>query len=153
MSPVYGMSLTPTNADFLTNGYNIPTSNYQQGIGVFPSTSILTSYGFPTITKHVCSPKIDDGLNCGKSTKIACNIESDLHGSSGSSSNERKKDELPLFPTTPMVQDSDNHCIEEKHGFDERMKVIKVVPHNPKLASKSAARIFQFIQEGRKHNE
>ncbi|KAK9054740.1 hypothetical protein SSX86_025819 [Deinandra increscens subsp. villosa] len=149
MPPVYGMSLTPSTADFLSGGYNIPTS-YQQGIGVFPTTSLLTSYGFPAITKHICSPAIDDGVNYGKST--ACNIENDLQGSSGNSCNERKKgDELPLFPTTPMVQDSDQ-CTEEKR-FDEEIKVIKVVPHNPKLASESAARIFQFIQEERKHNE
>ncbi|KAJ0788269.1 putative protein EARLY FLOWERING 3 [Helianthus annuus] len=152
MPPVYGMSLTPSNADFLTNGYNIPTS-YQQGISVFPSTSLLTSYGFPAITKHISSPVIDDSVNYSKNSKTACNIESDLQGSSGSSSNERKKgDELPLFPTTPMAQTSDQ-CTEQKQGSNERIKVIKVVPHNPKLASESAARIFQFIQEERKHNE
>ncbi|XP_076948721.1 protein HEADING DATE 3B-like [Bidens hawaiensis] len=151
MPPVYGMSLTPSNADFLTCGYNILTS-YQQGISVFPSTSLLTSYGFPAITKQICSPMLDDSLNYNKINKTACNMDSDLQGSSGSTSNERKKDELPLFPTTPMVQNSDNQCPEEK-GSDERIKVIKVVPHNPKLASESAARIFQFIQEERKYNE
>ncbi|KAI3800506.1 hypothetical protein L1987_28597 [Smallanthus sonchifolius] len=142
MSSVYGMSLTPSNADFLTGGYNIPTS-YQQGIGVYPNTSLLTSYGFPTMSRQICPPAIDDSVNY---SKTACNIESDLQGSSG---NERKKgDALPLFPTTPMVQDS----YQEKR-FDERIKVIKVVPHNPKLAFESAARIFKFIQEERKRNE
>ncbi|KAI3761611.1 hypothetical protein L1987_52032 [Smallanthus sonchifolius] len=151
MPPMYGMSLTPSNADFLTGSYNIPTS-YQQGIGVYPSTSLLTSYGFPAISRQICSPTIDYSVNYSKNAKTACNIESDFQGSSGSNSNERKKgDELPLFPTTPMVQDS-YQCTEEKR-FDERIKVIKVIPHNPKLASESAARIFQFIQEERNHNE
>ncbi|KAL8217367.1 hypothetical protein R6Q57_020740 [Mikania cordata] len=151
MPPVYGMSLlTPSNPDFHTSSYNIPTS-YPPGVGVYPSTSLLTSYGFPTITKHICSSGIDESVNYNKNVKIAGNIESDLQGRSGSSSNDRKKgDELPLFPTTPTVQDSDQ-CTEEKRS-DERAKVIKVVPRNPKWASESATRIFQFIQEERKHN-
>ncbi|KAI3741280.1 hypothetical protein L1987_58951 [Smallanthus sonchifolius] len=96
MPSVYGMSLTPSNADFLTGGYNIPTS-YQQGIGLYPNTSLLTSYGFPAIGRQICSPAIDDSVNYSKN---ACNIESDLQGSS---EDERKKgDALPLFPTTPM---------------------------------------------------
>lgn len=150
MAPIYGMSLTPSNGEFINGGYNIPAS-YQQGVGVFPTTPL---YGFPAVTKPACSPTME----YSKPIKSLCNIEklgslnenkeSELQGSG---CYERKKggDELPLFPTTPMVQDSDQ-CTEEK-GYDEsRIKVIKVVPHNPKLASESAARIFQFIQEERK---
>lgn len=151
MTPVYGMSLTPSNNEFLTTSYNLPTSYNQQGMSVYPSTPLFTSYGLPTITKPSCSSNETD-VNYSKSMKTTCNLltqeikesDDDLHGI-----HERKKgDELQLFPTTPMVKD-----LDQEKGFDERIKVIKVVPHNPKLASESAARIFQFIQEERKHNE
>ncbi|XP_071728527.1 ELF3-like protein 2 [Rutidosis leptorrhynchoides] len=161
MTPVYGMSLTPSNGDFFT--HTIPTS-YQQRIGVFPSTPLFTSYTLPAITKPNCSPNIVNNVSFKESEHISrnvtipCNLlnqenykESELQGI-GNYYCERKKDELPLFPTTPMVRDSDQ-CIEEKGFDDERIKVIKVVPHNPKLASESAARIFQFIQEERKYSE
>ncbi|XP_071712188.1 protein HEADING DATE 3B-like [Rutidosis leptorrhynchoides] len=154
MTPAYGLSLTPSNMDFYnTNPYTIPTS-YHQGIGhVFPSTPFFTSYTMPAITKPSCSSSNDASYkeNDIKSSKfyVPCNLLPQENYKEG----ERNKDELPLFPTTPMVQDL-GQCREEK-GFDddERIKVIKVVPHNPKLASESAARIFQFIQEERKLNE
>nr|XP_043616407.1 protein EARLY FLOWERING 3-like [Erigeron canadensis] len=174
MTPVYGMSLTlpSVNSEFLTTttcspyNNNIPPSNYyQQGINLLPSsTPLFTSYGFPTISSsknYSCSPMIiENDVNYSKTTTTCNNLltgqdnkESDLQGSSGSNySCERVKDELPLFPTTPMLHET-NHCIAQKGQVDERIKVIKVVPHNPKLASESAARIFQFIQEERKHNE
>ncbi|XP_076941478.1 protein HEADING DATE 3B-like [Bidens hawaiensis] len=113
MPSVYGMSLAPSNTDFLTNGYNIPTS-YQQGISVFPSTSLLTS---EVVEAHLM---------------------------------KGKKMSFLFFQHHPWFKIQ--KCPEEK-GSDEPIKVIKVVPHNPKLASESAARIFQLIQEERKHNE
>lgn len=132
MTPVYGMTLPPSNSDFLTNTYNITPTSYNQGISVFPSTPHFTSYGLPTT---------EDAIKYNVPIKTTCK-ENDL---------QVTKDELPLFPTTPMVRDTDK-CRDEK-GFDERIKVIKVVPRNPKLASESTARIFQFIQEERKHTE
>ncbi|KAL4583744.1 hypothetical protein LXL04_008327 [Taraxacum kok-saghyz] len=158
MAPLYGMGLTPTSRDFITSAYN------PQGIGVFPNNPIYPSYGLPPITKGFCSPLMEDNVKNNEPVKTSCNTlslekwpnigevqnveggkESDLQGSSNGG------DELQLFPTTPMVQDSDR-CTGEK-GFGERIKAIKAVPHNPKLASESAARIFQFIQEERKQNE
>ncbi|KAI3759735.1 hypothetical protein L6452_07765 [Arctium lappa] len=139
MAPIYGMStVTPANGDqFITGGgYNIPAS--------FPTTPPL--YGFPAAaaTKRSCSPTTTMEYN--KPIKSACNVvekpggflnenkDCEEHGDGGY---ERKKggDELPLFPTTPTtaVQDSDQ-CTDES-----RIKVIKVVPHNQKLASESAA--------------
>ncbi|KAI3521449.1 hypothetical protein L1887_10915 [Cichorium endivia] len=157
MAQVYGTSLTPTSRDFINGAY-------PQGIGVFPNNPLYTSYGLPAITNGYCSTSIEDNMKYNNPVKTLCNTltleklptigdvqnlqenkESDVQGSSNGG------DELPLFPTTPMGQDSDR-CTGEK-GFDERIKVIKVVPRNPKLASESAARIFQFIQEERKQNE
>ncbi|GKA60209.1 heading date 3B-like protein isoform X1 [Tanacetum coccineum] len=132
MAPVYGMTIPPSNGDFLTSPYNMNPTSYNQGISVLPSTPLFTSYGLPTI---------EDPIKYNVPIKTTCK-ENDL---------QVTKDELPLFPTTPMVQDTDK-C-RDKKGFDERIKVIKVVPRNPKLASESTARIFQFIQEERNHTE
>ncbi|CAL2245208.1 unnamed protein product [Prunus armeniaca] len=49
---------------------------------------------------------------------------------------------LPLFPTAPQSQEP---CKSE-----HQTRAIKVVPHNTKSASESAARIFLSIQEERK---
>nr|GMC78158.1 protein HEADING DATE 3B-like isoform X1 [Ipomoea batatas] len=67
---------------------------------------------------------------------------SDLQGSTASSPSER--DALSLFPTTPAT---DANQIPE-----QRIQVIKVVPHNPNTAPESAARIFKSIQEERKQH-
>nr|XP_016466696.1 PREDICTED: protein EARLY FLOWERING 3-like isoform X2 [Nicotiana tabacum]XP_016466697.1 PREDICTED: protein EARLY FLOWERING 3-like isoform X2 [Nicotiana tabacum] len=40
--------------------------------------------------------------------------------------------------------------VVEDHNTEQRIQVIKVVPHNPKTAPESAARIFRSIQEERK---
>lgn len=70
-------------------------------------------------------------------------------GSTASNLDERvQADELSLFPTTPTAQRS-KHPIQN-HNNKQQTQVIKVVPHNPKSASESAARIFQSIQEERK---
>ncbi|KAK9677016.1 hypothetical protein RND81_11G116400 [Saponaria officinalis] len=60
---------------------------------------------------------------------------------------------LPLFPTAPTG------CgavppVGPTQGNEQKTtttQVIKVVPHNPKLASESTARIIELIQEERKH--
>ncbi|XP_027906640.1 ELF3-like protein 2 isoform X5 [Vigna unguiculata] len=54
---------------------------------------------------------------------------------------------LPLFPLAPTFwQTEDRHTQVELQP-----RVIKAMPHNPKSASESAARIFRSIQEERKH--
>ncbi|XP_023515059.1 ELF3-like protein 2 [Cucurbita pepo subsp. pepo] len=68
-------------------------------------------------------------------------------GSTGSSSSERGNgDVLPLFPTEPpgVEESSPNADMSE-----QKSRAIKVVPHHPKSATESAARIFQLIQEER----
>ncbi|KAL3840839.1 hypothetical protein ACJIZ3_025430 [Penstemon smallii] len=73
-----------------------------------------------------------------------CSKGSEVQGSSATSPDRFQGDVLSLFPTTPSVQVSKDKCTEQK------VQVIKVVPHNPRLATESAARIFQSIQEERK---
>lgn len=59
---------------------------------------------------------------------------------------ERRSDALPLFPTSPVNQVANA-------GTDRPTRVIKVVPHNARSATESVARIFQSIQEERRHHD
>ncbi|XVE88765.1 hypothetical protein DITRI_Ditri19aG0095200 [Diplodiscus trichospermus] len=79
--------------------------------------------------------------------KLPASKESEIQGSTASSPSERAKgDALPLFPTEPTTQASDYNA--ETSG--QQTRVIKVVPHSRRLATESAVRIFQSIQEERK---
>lgn len=80
--------------------------------------------------------------------KYQASKESEPQGSTASNPCERAKgDALPLFPTEPTVQASDDQSTKTT---EQPTRVIKVVPHNPRSATESAARIFQSIQEERK---
>ncbi|TYJ34024.1 hypothetical protein E1A91_A05G141500v1 [Gossypium mustelinum] len=80
-------------------------------------------------------------------TKIPASKESEIQASTASSPSERTKgDALPLFPTKPTTQ----ACTHKADTSGQQTRVIKVVPHNRKLATESAARTFQSIQEERK---
>ncbi|XP_014516563.1 ELF3-like protein 2 isoform X1 [Vigna radiata var. radiata] len=71
------------------------------------------------------------------------------HRSTASSPSKRTSagEVLPLFPLAPTFWQS-----EDRHTQVElQPRVIKAMPHNPKSASESAARIFRSIQEERKH--
>lgn len=70
-----------------------------------------------------------------------------------SPSKRMKGDELPLFPMAPTFwppQPSADHDSHAEHHHHHHPRVIKALPHNPKSASESAARIFRSIQEERK---
>ncbi|KAL2346522.1 hypothetical protein Fmac_000522 [Flemingia macrophylla] len=56
------------------------------------------------------------------------------------------RDVLPLFPMVPAESESVPQSLES----GQQTRVIKVVPHNRRSATESAARIFQSIQEERK---
>ncbi|KAJ7966465.1 Protein EARLY FLOWERING 3 [Quillaja saponaria] len=55
------------------------------------------------------------------------------------------RDALPLFPMAPAIPEG----APQPHESDQPRRVIKVVPHNRRSATESAARIFQSIQEER----
>ncbi|KAI3956857.1 hypothetical protein MKX01_000891 [Papaver californicum] len=93
-------------------------------------------------------------------SKFQASKDSELQGSTGSSPAERahrtvatgnvseKLDALPLFPTAPAAQNLD--VVPQINTNDKQYsRVIKVVPHNPRSANESAARIFRSIQEER----
>lgn len=70
-----------------------------------------------------------------------------MQDSRGSNDAERTN-ELPLFPTAPSSDA--RQCSPAWPEPDRPTQVIKVVPHNARSATESAARIFQSIQEERK---
>ncbi|PIA42871.1 hypothetical protein AQUCO_02000371v1 [Aquilegia coerulea] len=85
--------------------------------------------------------------------------ESEVQGSTASSPGERAHKDgaanvsegrgaLPLFPMAPAVQGPPEPP-QTQDSDQQHTRVIKVVPHNPRSATQSAARIFQSIQEER----
>ncbi|KAE9584664.1 hypothetical protein Lalb_Chr25g0280491 [Lupinus albus] len=59
-----------------------------------------------------------------------------------------KGDVLPLFPVAPTLWPSTKD--KNIKNVENQPRVIKSMPHNPKSATESAARIFRSIQEERK---
>nr|WHP53083.1 early flowering 3 [Lens culinaris subsp. culinaris] len=117
----------------------------------------------------------EDEDNCNKHNQSSCNLpaqrnedtshvmyhqrskEFDLQMSTASSPSEMAqemstgqvaegRDVLPLFPMVSAEPESVPHSLET----GQQTRVIKVVPHNRRSATESAARIFQSIQEERK---
>ncbi|XP_058006471.1 protein HEADING DATE 3B isoform X2 [Hevea brasiliensis] len=162
--PVYGncgpMSLTAGNGDFLNAAYGVPAS-HQQGIGILASTPHLGQtyfppYGMPVMTPSISGSAVEQS-SCNMSSqmsrvishigKFRASKESELQGSTASGPSERPKgDALPLFPTEPTAQASDQNA----QTIEPRTSVVRVVPHNPRSATESAARILRSIQEERK---
>ncbi|OIW04816.1 hypothetical protein TanjilG_13664 [Lupinus angustifolius] len=58
-----------------------------------------------------------------------------------------KGDVLPLFPVAPTLWPSTK---DKNKNVENQPRIIKAMPHNPKSATESAARIFRSIQEERK---
>ncbi|RVX17545.1 Protein early flowering 3 [Vitis vinifera] len=90
--------------------------------------------------------------------KFPMSKDSEFQGSTASSPSEREqqvgtgdtaegRDPLPLFPMAPAAIPAGD---PQPNGTDQPTRVIRVVPHNPRSATESAARIFQSIQDERK---
>ncbi|XP_068647376.1 protein HEADING DATE 3B isoform X2 [Aristolochia californica] len=82
--------------------------------------------------------------------------DSEVHGSTASSPCDNGQggghvsdamNPLPLFPMAPATDGSAGTPLVQ--NSNQQARVIKVVPHNRRSASESAARIFQSIQEER----
>ncbi|KAK0595680.1 hypothetical protein LWI29_008999 [Acer saccharum] len=157
MAPFYGscgpVSLTPVGGDFLSTAYGVPAS-HQQGIGILAGNPPLGQtyfppYGMPVMNPSISSSAVEQrSLFPGtrpKDNHLSASKESEVQGSTASSpaAERAKGDALPLFPMEPTVQASDQNA----QTNEQQSQVIKVVPHNPRLATESAARIFQSIQE------
>ncbi|CAN6457023.1 unnamed protein product [Victoria cruziana] len=92
---------------------------------------------------------------------VQASKDSDFHGSTGSTCSNhcervqeaaghasKGKDLLHLFPLTSATDERSTQEHEHSNNHNQS-HVIKVVPHNAKSASRSAARIFQSIQKER----
>ncbi|XP_072966555.1 protein HEADING DATE 3B-like isoform X1 [Typha angustifolia] len=80
--------------------------------------------------------------------------ESEIQGSTASSPSEKPqvegRDSLSLFPVAPAT-DGSTHPLDSDR--DNQTRVIKVVPHNARSATESAARIFRSIQRERQQHD
>ncbi|KAF7139441.1 hypothetical protein RHSIM_Rhsim07G0144300 [Rhododendron simsii] len=95
--------------------------------------------------------------------KMLASKETELHGSTASSlpggrtqgvrvgHTPEARNALPLFPTSPAVNVSEG--ASQLDDTEQPTRVIRVVPHNARSATESAARIFQSIQQERKQND
>ncbi|KAL2338004.1 hypothetical protein Fmac_012450 [Flemingia macrophylla] len=74
--------------------------------------------------------------------------DKELQRSTASSPSKRTSGELlSLFPLAPTFCQTEDRSTQ----VEQQSRVIKAMPHNPKSATESAARIFRSIQEERKH--
>ncbi|KAE9453460.1 hypothetical protein C3L33_14679, partial [Rhododendron williamsianum] len=141
---------TPPTSSFGVPVYGITTATHQGGIGILPGTPPLSHTYFPPYPMpsipSVASSAVDGARQL---TKSHLNGQEDKsEASSGRTEMVLRGDALALFPTDPTVKASDQSS--QSCSIEQRTRVIKVVPHNPRSASESAARIFQSIQEERR---
>ncbi|PSR96151.1 Protein EARLY FLOWERING like [Actinidia chinensis var. chinensis] len=116
------------------------SNTHRQRIGNYGHT-YFPPYGMPPMNLSVSSSAVEQA---SKESEV-------MQGSSTSSPPEKvaQGDALPLFPTDPTVKVPDQPA-QTQSTTEQPTRVIKVVPHNPRSASESAARIFQSIQEERR---
>ncbi|KAL6980075.1 Protein EARLY FLOWERING [Sarracenia purpurea var. burkii] len=135
------------------------------GGGVNFNVQQQSSCNLPPTQKHASIPKQQNSSNLPteKKGRLVPNVvkpqvgskENEMQGSTASSPGERApgfgvvgpategRNPLPLFPISPEGD-------SQLHDADQPARVIKVVPHNARSATESAARIFQSIQDERK---
>ncbi|XP_065867329.1 ELF3-like protein 2 isoform X2 [Euphorbia lathyris] len=162
IAPVYANCPPPAGSgDFLNAVYGVPAS-HQQGIGIVPSAPPFGQTYFPQCVMPIMPSSVSGSAveqnSCNMSSqmsrtisyrvgKVEASKENEIQGSTASSLPPRPNGHaLPLFPTEPTSQASDQNA----QSNEQQTHVIKVVPHNRRLATESAARIFQSIQEERK---
>ncbi|MQM00848.1 hypothetical protein Taro_033583, partial [Colocasia esculenta] len=85
-----------------------------------------------------------------RARRVQMTRDIDLQGSTASSPSKRTQEggrAQPLFPMAFAAERRQSHC------RDQQPRVIKVVPHNRRTATESAARIFQSIQKERQRQD
>ncbi|XP_073127244.1 ELF3-like protein 2 [Henckelia pumila] len=158
MASVYG-NYTPLSLSTVCGtAYGVPALTHQSNgrfSGVPLRQSYFQQYTMPVPSTGGSNVEIKQAIPLHEPQKnsygssqqsgVFSDVGEKLHGSEGSRTSspaeQLEVDVLPLFPTTPSTKDSSN---------EPRIQAIKVVPHNPKSAPESAARIFRSIQEERK---
>ncbi|KAJ9701915.1 hypothetical protein PVL29_003921 [Vitis rotundifolia] len=154
--PPYGMSVMnhPT-----ISGSAVEQMNRFAGHGSLSQTGQLSGGGASFNTQHQNSCNVPTPKRAiPQGVKFPMSKDSEFQGSTASSPSEREqqvgtgdtaegRDPLPLFPMAPAAVPAGD---SQPNGTDQPTRVIRVVPHNPRSATESAARIFQSIQDERK---
>ncbi|XP_059657110.1 protein EARLY FLOWERING 3-like [Cornus florida] len=172
---------TPLMGNNLNPSCGVPASHHHyQGFG-FPSGghNYFPPYGMsvmnPTISdsaveqmNHFAGSHGHSGQLLGAEANFNVQHQSssnvphydELQGSTASSPGEREpiraghtieeRNVLPFLPTTPDIHQPEGAF--QPRETHQPTRVIKVVPHNARSATESAARIFQSIQEERKQH-
>ncbi|XP_050363074.1 protein EARLY FLOWERING 3 [Argentina anserina] len=148
--PPYGMSvMNPT-----MSSSSVEQMNWFAGPGLHGSTDQLSGNSNLQHQSSCNKPKPNYAA-IPHTMKSRASNHSELQGSTGNSPGDRatitdqtagESDALQLFPTVPAVPER----VPQPHDTNQATRVIRVVPHNPRSATASAARIFQSIQEERK---
>ncbi|KAF5748291.1 protein EARLY FLOWERING 3 isoform X2 [Tripterygium wilfordii] len=135
----------------------VEQTNWFVGPGSHGQTSHLSERGASFNPEHQSSCRVltQKSGALPQVTKLQASRESEIQGSTANSPIEKgdgtaqRNGAITLFPMAPAAEDG----ASQPHYTDQPRRVIKVVPHNPRSASESVARIFQSIQEERKHHE
>ena len=153
--PPYGMPvMNPA-----VSGSAVEQMNRFAGPGSHAPSGRLSGSGANFNIQHHSSCNLPSEKNGAIShvMKFQASTDTELQGSTASSPGERVqriggssaaegKNALPLLPTASNILEGASQPCDT----DQRTRVIRVVPHNPRSATESAARIFQSIQKERK---
>ncbi|KAM0968200.1 hypothetical protein ACFX2I_016537 [Malus domestica] len=152
--PPYGMSVMnpgmPSSAVEQMHWFAGPVShghtNQSPGGGANSNLQHQSSCNMPS-QKNVTIPH---------AKRLQPSNDSGLQGSTANNTGDRApmrtdqnpegSDALQLFPMAPVIPDG----VPQSSDTGQPTRAIKVVPHNPRTATASAARIFQSIQAERK---
>ena len=146
----------PMAPNYLPAAYGHPTMNPMISNSAVEQMSLMTGSRPDLQTEqnsrsscNMSFPKSD--AFTGRPLKVHASKGSELQGSTASSPCERAqgegRDALALFPMAPAAETSVQPS--ESNGKEHQANVMRVVPHNGRSATESAARIFRSIQEGR----
>ncbi|KDP34132.1 hypothetical protein JCGZ_07703 [Jatropha curcas] len=154
--PPYGMPVMHP----AMSGSAVEQMNYFAGAGSTGQTGQVSGGGANFNVQHQSSCNLPNQKSGSvpQVPKFRASKDTELRGSTASSPGERVqgvgtveaaegRDALLLFPVAPATPEG----ASQPQETDMPTRVIKVVPHNPRSATESAARIFKSIQAERKH--
>nr|BAL63009.1 Hd17 [Oryza sativa Indica Group] len=174
------LSLPSTAGDFMNSAYGVPMPHQPQHMGAPGPPSMPMNYfppfSIPVMNPTAPAPVVEQGRhpsmpqpygNFEQQSWISCNMshpsgiwrfhasrDSEAQASSASSPFDRFQcsgsGPVSAFPTAS----AQNNQPQPSYGSrDNQTNVIKVVPHNSRTASESAARIFRSIQMERQRDD
>lgn len=162
MGPCNGQEAAPFMNSFVGPAYGVPAHFPAYGAPItspdFSGSSVEQIHRFhqwsnedPDRNQQHQSSCNDPRQKPGPTPPSEMFQESEVQGSTGSTPSERPVEGasgmLPLFPMAPRPLSRGS---EPPENSQQPTRVIKVIPHNRRSATESAARIFRSIQEERK---